>query len=240
MSDEYVVYLHTFPNGKYYVGITCQDVNRRWRDGKGYEGQPVFDAILKYGWENIKHEILMTHLTKAEAEQAEIFYISKFDSLSHANGYNIETGGNCTKRLSDETKSKISASHIGKRTGVNHWHYGGHWSDEVKHKISNAHRGKKQSKDLRQKKSIRFSGANNPMFGTKMSPEHKRKLQEACVKATSKPVLCIETGIVYASSAEAQRQTGIHAGTIGNVCRGNPKYKTAGGYHWEFREEVTH
>ena len=239
MSSEYVVYLHTFPNGKCYVGITCQDVSRRWRDGKGYEGQPVFDAILKYGWDNIKHEILMTHLTKEEAEDAEIFYISKFNSLSHANGYNIEAGGMCCSRLSDETKAKISASKMGKHAGEKHWHYGQHWSDEVKQKISKAHRGKKQSEELKQKKSIRFMGENNPMYGTRMSLEHKAKLQEACVKATSKPVICEETGMVYASGAEAQRQTGICAGTIYNVCRKNPRYKTAGGFHWRYREEVS-
>jgi hypothetical protein len=47
---EYTVYMHVFPNGKKYVGITSQDVSRRWRDGEGYEGQVVYGAILKYGW----------------------------------------------------------------------------------------------------------------------------------------------------------------------------------------------
>lgn len=52
---SYTVYMHTFPNGKRYVGITCQDVSRRWRDGKGYDEQAVHGAILKYGWNNIQH-----------------------------------------------------------------------------------------------------------------------------------------------------------------------------------------
>lgn len=42
---DYTVYMHVFPNGKKYVGITSQDVSRRWRDGKGYEGQVVYGAI---------------------------------------------------------------------------------------------------------------------------------------------------------------------------------------------------
>lgn len=45
----YTVYFHTFPNGKRYIGITKQEPKRRWRDGKGYEGQAVYNAILKYG-----------------------------------------------------------------------------------------------------------------------------------------------------------------------------------------------
>lgn len=33
---------------------------------------------------------------------------------------------------------------------------------------------------------------------------------------------------------EAQRQTGIHRCSIMQVCNKNPKYKTAGGYKWEY------
>lgn len=60
----YTVYCHTFPNGKKYIGITGQSVSRRWRNGEGYEGQPVYNAILKFRWENIKHEILFENLSK--------------------------------------------------------------------------------------------------------------------------------------------------------------------------------
>ena len=57
-------------------------------------------------------------------------------------------------------------------------------------------------------------------------------------KKTSKPVRCIETGIIYPSCIEASRQTGIHNASISACCNG--KQQTAGGYHWEFinKEEV--
>lgn len=48
--------------------------------------------------------------------------------------------------------------------------------------------------------------------------------------ATSTPVLCVETGEVYPSTHEAERQTGIKQQNISKCCNG--KYKTAGGYHW--------
>ena len=48
----------------------------------------------------------------------------------------------------------------------------------------------------------------------------------------SKPVRCIETGIIYPSCIEAERQTGIHNANISHCCNG--KLKRAGGYHWEF------
>lgn len=45
-------------------------------------------------------------------------------------------------------------------------------------------------------------------------------------------VLCVETGVVYHSTQEASRQTGINNTGISKVCNG--KRQTAGGYHWKF------
>lgn len=235
---SYTVYLHLFPNGKTYIGITGQALLRRWREGKGYIGQPVYGAIQKYGWVNIEHIILKTNLTKEEAEEAEKFYIKKYNSLSHNNGYNVEVGGYTVGAMSEETKRKLSEAHKGKQAGREHWHYGQHWDEGTKRKISEAHKGMKYGEETLKKKRTLFSGKNNPMYGTKMDPEHKKKLQMACINATSKAVICVETGIVYKSSAEAQRQTGICARTIQYICAGNSRYKTAGGFHWELVKEV--
>lgn len=54
-----------------------------------------------------------------------------------------------------------------------------------------------------------------------------------CSDNIKKQVLCIETGVVYESVSQAKKQTGIT--NISYVCNG--KYKTAGGYHWEFVDE---
>ena len=48
----------------------------------------------------------------------------------------------------------------------------------------------------------------------------------------SKRVRCIETNTVYPSGGEAERKTGISRKSISSACHG--KYKTAGGFHWEF------
>lgn len=47
-------------------------------------------------------------------------------------------------------------------------------------------------------------------------------------------VICIETGIIYESTREASRQTGIDQGSISKCCRNIPHYITAGGYHWVY------
>lgn len=51
-------------------------------------------------------------------------------------------------------------------------------------------------------------------------------------KKYSKPVRCIETGIIYPSAKEAERRMGIHNANISHCCLG--KRKTAGSFHWEF------
>ena len=48
----------------------------------------------------------------------------------------------------------------------------------------------------------------------------------------SKPVICVETGIIFPSTAEVQRELGFSQGNICSCCNG--KYKQAYGFHWEW------
>jgi hypothetical protein len=67
---------------------------------------------------------------------------------------------------------------------------------------------------------------------------------ERCAKALinnpkiSKPVLCVETGVVYPSTKEIQRKLGYHTiSSIYQCCIGKKYYHTAYGYHWKYVEE---
>lgn len=201
MDKNYKVYIHIFPNNKKYIGITMNIPNYRWNNGNGYNRQKIMkNAIKKYGWENIKHKILFTNLTKEEAEQKEIELIAFYKSNQRQYGYNIENGGNCVGKMSEETKKKISKSNIGKNTGIKNGMYGKHPKGEFKKGNIPHNKGKKTSEEERRKRS--------------------------------KPVLCVETGIVYYSAREANKQTGISYKSISSVC--NKKRKTTGGYRWEF------
>ena len=85
-EKNYCVYLHSFPNGKKYVGIT-KDIEKRWTNGLGYkDNSAMWSAIIKYGWDNIEHKILAKNLTKASALEIERVEIQNFDSIK--NGYN--------------------------------------------------------------------------------------------------------------------------------------------------------
>ena len=141
---SWTVYRHITPNGKSYIGITSKKPEDRWLNGRGYDLQlPFRNAIEKYKWENIKHEILDTNLTEDEAKRLEKEYIEKYRTFvrfSDCNGYNCTLGGDgtvgCTpwnkgKQMSEESRRKNSEAHKGKPQ-----------TDEAKKKNSEAHKGK--------------------------------------------------------------------------------------------------
>lgn len=90
----YTVYKHTSPSNKVYIGITMQKVSKRWQNGRGYIANTYFyRAIQKYGWNNIKHEILYENLNKEDAQLIEIELIKEYKSYDYHFGYNLSLGG---------------------------------------------------------------------------------------------------------------------------------------------------
>lgn len=152
---NYKVYKHTSPSGKVYIGITCQELRKRFMNGKGYKQCPrMANAIKRYGWDNFKHEILFEGLTKEEAEKKEIELIQKYKSNDKRFGYNIENGGNTSGTHSEETKRKISQGNLGKVV-----------SEESIQKMREAHKGKQM-------------GELNPFYGRKHTEECKNQHSE--------------------------------------------------------------
>ena len=136
------VYAHIVPkeisqyeHDKYYIGITSQALSRRWKcNGCGYKRQQIFwNAIQKYGWDNIKHILISDNLTHSEACEMEIKLIQKYNATNREFGYNLTGGGegslgyahseevlmkmrgrtswNKGKKLSLKTRQKISENH---------------------------------------------------------------------------------------------------------------------------------
>lgn len=132
---SYIVYRHTSPSGKVYVGITCRKPEYRWNHGKGYReiDQPIFyRAIRKYGWDNITHEILYSGLTEKDAKNLEISLIKQYKSLGLS--YNITDGGDGFRgathmrgrKASEETKKKMREIRKGTNRGCENPMYGKH------------------------------------------------------------------------------------------------------------------
>lgn len=118
---DFSVYVHTFPNGKRYVGITSQTPERRWKNGHAYQNQRyIWNAINKYGWHNIRHDVLYTGLTKFEACAIEQLLIADWRTNEKEFGYNISCGGEANwagRHHSEDTRKRMSESH----KGVNTW-----------------------------------------------------------------------------------------------------------------------
>lgn len=197
----YTLYAHIAPNDKIYIGITGKTVEERWRNnGSGYAVQRLFyRAIQKYGWDNIKHIVLLENLSKEVACECEKYLISKFQTNNPKHGYNVYVGGDCGPlgiAMSDETKEKLRQLNLGKRRSVetiekikqNHAHFnrGRHITEEQKQKISQANKGKiawnkgkKLSDEYRQKLSQSHLGHIPWNKGVPGSEEMKQKVSKA-------------------------------------------------------------
>lgn len=70
---EYKVYCYMSPSGKRYIGQTKTSLaERAGQEGKNYEGCVIFwNAIRKYGWDNMISVILADNLSKEEADELE-------------------------------------------------------------------------------------------------------------------------------------------------------------------------
>lgn len=137
----YTVYRLTSPSKKVYIGITSQPVNKRWNKGTGYKRCPaMYNAIKKYGWENIKKEILLENTTENEAKELETLLIKLHRSNVSKYGYNRTEGGDGTKGHypSEETRRKMGEAHKG-----NKYCLGKKLSEERKRQISEREKGAK-------------------------------------------------------------------------------------------------
>lgn len=117
---KFIVYEHIFPNGKKYIGITCQSPQLRWDYGWGYKEnvQPMmYRAIQKYGWNNIQHNILFQNLTEQDAKEKERELILLYHTCikdPNCNGYNMTYGGEgAIKYLTEEDRQAAEKySHV--------------------------------------------------------------------------------------------------------------------------------
>ena len=176
-KKKYCVYRHKSFDDRVYIGITCQNVNRRWRKGMGYMHNAYFRRFLdKYGWDSMEHKVLYSGLTLQEAEEKEIKLIKFYQSDNPSKGFNIQKGGNS---------------------------YGAH-TEESKIKMSIARRN--------------------------------------CNDKNLRPVMCVETRVVYKGTREAERQTSTSSSGISSNCNGKTDYagKSINGtpLHWVYMDEL--
>lgn len=228
----YSVYVHTFPNNKKYIGVTSKKPEIRWgANGCNYKNPYMINAIKKYGWNNIKHEIIAKDLTVDQASEMEIELIKKYNSADKRYGYNISLGGVESKTCSEQTKEKLRQANLGKVM-----------SEESKRKIGEFNRGRhpteKALQHMREAQKKSFANGNNAMHSpearVKAAKKKKgRKLPDYITQKASeakfRSVRNIQTGIIYSSIKAACENTGLSRSTIIRHCR-----KITKNQNWEY------
>lgn len=186
----HVIYCHTcIATNKCYVGqvriVNNQTPEKamdgRWRGHvKQTQNKQLYafqNAILKYGCDSFKHEILevINEENWDLANVREQFWISEKNSFVF--GYNETSGGlNC--KMSDSAKNKLSIALKGRKQSKEHIQNisqsrkGFKHSDDTKQRIQESCKGKKLSKESCEKIS-------KSLKGRIFSEEHKRKLSES-------------------------------------------------------------
>lgn len=217
MTTNYTIYCHRNKiTNKAYIGQTsCTPYTKRWTGrGSPYEKCRYFqNAINKYGWENFEHFILMTNLTKTQANYYEELFISLFNTINPNIGYNIAKGGNNHSHC-EETKKLISKHHAD-FSKEKHPMWGKHHSEETKEKIRQKRLGTHASEETKKKISIATKGKNNPR---------------------AKTVLCVNTGEVFDTAKEAAQKYNCDHSSICKCCNGKVK---SCGRHPETDEKLT-
>ncbi len=209
MEKTYIIYLHRNKiNGKCYVGQTCQKPETRWgKDGWHYHEQELFyRAIQKYGWDNFEHIILEVDIPADKVDERELYWGGYYHALA-PEGYSLSFGQGkklISSELEKENRSKAS---------IQKWQ-----DDNYKQKVIQG-RQKMWEEATEECKKKMLSNLDRTGKGGKVR---------------SKKVECIETGIIYDSTREAERQTGIKHNNISQVCNG--QRQTAGKFHWRYVE----
>lgn len=185
-------------NNKVYIGQSL-NIKQRIRQHKSqlnlnkHTNSYLQRSCNKYGLSNFEF-IIVKECTIDEIDKFEKYYIDKYDSINKLYGYNLESGGNLNKIISDEAKNNLSKSHLGIKPSNNTKQK---MSDTWKKKfqegyvnpmtgrkltqdqievISKHSKSRKHSKETIQKLSDSRIGKCNPMYGRNHSIETRIKM----------------------------------------------------------------
>lgn len=233
MEKSWILYRHISPSGKVYVGITCQNLKYRWgskgknyliKDSGNFKHPTFAQAILKYGWDNFKHEIVLEGISKSEADYTEK-YLIKWYKL-HNMSYNVTDGGDGVVGVKFTQERRNEQSLLMQNWYKNHTSptLGYHHTEEAKEKIKKNH-FKFRSESTKNK-------IKNALLGQKFTAERINNIRKAHAKERIPIIQLDMNGMFiaeYNSIMDASRTTGIHNAAISGAIK---RKGSAKGYKW--------
>ena len=216
-----------------YVGQTNRKLRVRLCAHKNNPSGYIGRAITKYGLENFKVEILEECETPEQLNEREIYWIAKLNTKA-PNGYNLTEGGTgCTgyevnyktrytRSLSNPRKRPVrclengviyeSLAAAARATGIGIKYISRNCTGARTHALK-----------------LHFEFVNKEL-------REKAELKQNQKKDFRKrPIICLDTGEIFESAAEAARHFNILASTICGVCRG--KVIRSGGMKFEYLDQ---
>lgn len=196
-------------NGKTYVGQTIH-FNSRIKAHKDLIGDSKFhNAIKKYGFNAF--ELFSYHGIEIEMlDFCEIELIKRLNSINH--GYNLDSGGNKGKFLSEESRLKMS-----------------NIKKELYSRAQHPREGTTHTAESKEKMRKQKIGKPGPWLGK------KRKNVSGSNHYLTKKILCVETNEMFDCSREVEEKYGYKGRCIRACCEGYSK--TSYNFHWRYLDK---
>lgn len=236
------IYKITSPTGRIYIGQSIDIEKRRkmYVNNHCKKQQKLHASLCRYGFNEHEFEVIEECEWDLLNEREE-YWIEFYGTFNSELGLNLSSGG-LNKRVSEETKQKISVSKKGiKRPDLSIRNKGKRPpnSPEIRAKISLSNTGRKHSKETKKLMSeIAFkrpektnetklkmsNSAKNKVFTT----EHRQKMLEGRLNSdkTGKTVINKVTGEKFKNLTFLCNEKGLCYGTMKRKMRGASKNNT--------------
>ena len=108
MNQGTIYTIYNKQTGRYYVGQTIHELNKRWKEHL-YEARrmnpaPLYKSLRKYGADKFNIRVI-EECSSNILDERETYWISQYDSYNK--GYNQTSGAGGQYRISDELKDRI-------------------------------------------------------------------------------------------------------------------------------------
>lgn len=158
----YIYKISNRVTGKSYIGYT-EDPVQRWEAHRHNQGSTlVFNAIKKYGLENISFDVIAEDSIDNEDR-----YIQEHNTMA-PNGYNLTPGGSLPPNHKGKSYEDIYGRQANEQRAKR----------QIKQKQAGGYGPVKHTEETKRKISEAVSGKNNPMYGRKHSEETIAKIKQ--------------------------------------------------------------